>query len=91
MNLVKFSTQLLEFVTKKSLTRAEKRNQKNIQRVKAAKADADKSAFELKTKQAETLIQLTKIQNLSSDIGANAALQAGKASKLEALLKEIEG
>jgi len=90
MNLVKFSTNVLEFVTKKQLNKAEKRNQKNLKRVKAAKEDAAKSAFELQAKQAETLIQLTKVQKLSKDIGEKQALQVGKVEKISALLQEIE-
>jgi len=90
MNLVKISTRLLELVTKKSLARAEKRNQKNIGRVKAAKEDAAKSAFELQAKAAETLIQLTKVQNLSKEIGERQAIQVGKVEKINALLEQID-
>lgn len=90
MNLVKLSTRVLEFVTKKSLSKAETRNQKALSRVRTAKSEADKASFDLKAKQAETLIQLTKVQKMSEDIGAQSVLQASKAEKISALLQEIE-
>jgi hypothetical protein len=90
MNLVKLSTKVLEFVTKKSLSKAESRNQKAMKKVKSAKTEADKASFDLKAKQAETLIQLTKVQKMSEEIGEKSALQAGKAEKINALLQEIE-
>jgi len=90
MNLVKLTTGVLEFVTKKSLAKAKAKNEKNLKRLRAAKNDANKSAKGLEIKQAETLIQLHKVQNLSNEIGAEQTLQAGKASKISALLQDIE-
>ena len=90
MNLVKITTGVLEFVTKKQLAKAKAKNERNLKRLRAAKTDADKSAKSLEIKQAETLIQLHKVQNLSNEIGAEQTLQAGKAVKINALLQEIE-
>jgi len=90
MNLVKLTTGVLSFVTKKQMAKAKAKNEKNLKRLRAAKKDADDSAKNLEIKQAETLIQLHKVQNLSNEIGAEQILQAGKAVKINALLQEIE-
>ena len=91
MNFVALSTKVLAFFTKKSLDKAEARNAKAVKQLKSVKGKVDKSAFELKKKQADTLIQLTKIGKLSKEIGQQSALQEGKAEKVNALLQEIEG
>lgn len=89
MNIVALSTRVLEFFTKKQLSKAELRNAKAVKQLKSVKGKVDKSAFELKKKQADTLIQLTKIGKLSEEIGEQAYLQEGKAEKVNALLKII--
>jgi hypothetical protein len=90
MNLVAISTTVLEFFTKKSLNKAEARNVKAVKQLKSVKGKVDKSAFELKKKQADTLIQLTKITTMSQDIGQRAVLQESKQGKVNALLQDIE-
>ncbi len=90
MNIVAFSTRVLEFFTKKQLTKAEARNVKAVKQLKSVKDKVDKSAFELKKKQADTLIQLSKINTMSQEIGQRAALQENKQGKVNALIKEIE-
>ena len=90
MNIVALSTRVLEFFTKKQLAKAEARNTKAIKQLKSVKGKVDKSAFELKKKQADTLIQLTKINTMAQEIGQKHELQASKASKVNALLQEIE-
>jgi hypothetical protein len=90
MNFVAISTRVLEFFTKKSLDRAEARNAKAVKQLKSVKGKVDKSAFELKKKQADTLIQLTKITTMSKDIGQKAILQESKQGKVNALLQDIE-
>ena len=91
MNFVAISTRVLEFFTKKSLDRAESRNLKAVKQLKSVKGKVDKSAFELKKKQADTLIQLTKISTMAQDIGIQASLQETKQGKVNALLQDIEG
>jgi len=90
MNFVAISTRVLEFFTKKSLNKAEARNTKAVKQLKSVKGKVDKSAFELKKKQADTLIQLTKITTMSQDIGQRAIAQESKQGKVNALLQEIE-
>ena len=90
MNIVAISTRVLEFFTKKQLSKAEKRNTKAVKQLKSVKGKVDKSAFELKKKQADTLIQLSKINTMAKDIGQKAILQEGKAEKVNALLQSIE-
>jgi hypothetical protein len=90
MNFVAISTRVLEFFTKKSLNKAEARNAKAVKQLKSVKGKVDKSAFELKKKQADTLIQLTKITTMSKDIGQKAILQESKQGKVNALLQDIE-
>jgi len=89
MNFVALSTRVLEFFTKKSLNKAQARNAKAVKQLHSVKGKVDKSAFELKKKQADTLIQLSKINAMSKDIGAQAVLQASKQGKVNALLQEI--
>jgi hypothetical protein len=89
MNVVALSTRVLEFFTKKQLAKAEERNTKAVRQLKSVKEKVDKSAFELKKKQADTLIQLTKIGKLSEDIGKQAVLQESKSEKVNALLLSI--
>jgi len=89
MNFVAISTSVLEFFTKKSLTKAEARNAKAVKQLHSVKGKVDKSAFELKKKQADTLIQLTKITTMSKDIGERAVLQASKQGKVNALIQDI--
>jgi len=90
MNFVALSTKVLAFFTKKSLDKAEARNAKAVKQLKSVKGKVDKSAFELKKKQADTLIQLTKITTMSKEIGQKAVLQESKQGKVNALLQEIE-
>jgi len=90
MNIVALSTKVLEFFTKKQLSKAESRNIKAVKQLKSVKGKVDKSAFELKKKQADTLIQLSKINTIAQDIGRRAILQEGKAEKVNALLQSIE-
>ena len=89
MNFVALSTRVLEFFTKKSLNKAATRNAKAVKQLKSVKGKVDKSAFELKKKQADTLIQLSKINTMAKDIGQKAVLQEGKAKKVNALLQDI--
>jgi len=90
MALVERVTNLLQVVTEKKLARAEKRNLKAVSRVKAAKADVEKTQFELRKAQADTLMQLTKLNKLEANIKERAAIQDGKAKQMSALLKNIE-
>ena len=89
MNIVALSTRVLEFFTKKQLSKAEARNTKAIKQLKSVKGKVDKSVFELKKKQADTLIQLTKINKLSNDIAIQGTLTESKAEKVNALLQDI--
>jgi len=90
MNFVAISTKVLEFFTKKSLNKAQTRNAKAVKQLKSVKGKVDKSAFELKKKQADTLIQLSKITTMSTEIGQQAVLQESKQGKVNALLQDIE-
>lgn len=90
MNAVALSTKVLEFFTKKSLSKAQDRNAKAVKQLKSVKGKVDKSAFELKKKQADTLIQLSKITTMSNEIGQQAVLQESKQVKVNALLQDIE-
>lgn len=90
MNLVEKVTDLLQVVTHKKLARAEKRNRKAINRVKSAKADVEKTQFEYRKAQADTLIQLTKLKNIEADIKQKALVQDQKAKNINALLQTID-
>jgi len=89
MNFVAISTRVLEFFTKKSLSKAESRNAKAVKQLHSVKGKVDKSAFELKKKQVDTMVQLTKITAMSKDIEQKAVLQESKQGKVNALIQEI--
>ena len=90
MNVVEKVTNLLQVVTNKKLAKAEKRNQRAIGRVKKAKAEVEATQFELRKAQADTLIQLTRLNKVEEDIKKRAAIQDSKATQISALLQNIE-
>jgi len=90
MILVKLATGLTKAVTSASLKRAEKKNGRAMRRLAKAKGNFADSNFDLSATQAEVMIQLTKLNQVSQDIVSKKAINAKKQIALEQLLADID-
>ena len=90
MRLIEITTFLLEKITARKLRKAEERNTKAINRVKQAKRDVEKTAFQYRSAQVDVLVQLTRLRLMESNISIRSAIQEKKTETLTALLQQIE-
>ena len=86
MYLVKKLTQLLEFTVNAKINRAEKRNTKALDQFKTAKGKMQRSQNELSMAEAETLIQLKKLDDTRDNILDKAALNARRIKAIDAVI-----
>ena len=86
MLLVKKLTQLLEFTVNSKINRAENRNTKALKKFKSAKGKMQRSQIELSMAEAETLIQLKKLDGTRENIIEKRALNARRMKAIDQVI-----
>jgi len=84
--LVKIFTRLLEFTTQRKLAKAQKRSDKATVAFSSARRGMINSNHELQVTQAEVLMQLTKLDQVQTDIISKKALNDRKINALDAFI-----